>query len=58
MNNFSASRVNVFVLSGDATVNNQSLNSRDGFGVWNVNDLDIKADSNPELLLMEVPMSI
>lgn len=50
--------VYVFVLKGDVTVNNQALNTRDGFGVWDVNELDIKGDSNTELLLMEVPMSL
>nr|WP_315224799.1 pirin family protein [uncultured Flavobacterium sp.] len=49
--------VYVFVLKGDVTVNNQTLNSRDGFGVWDTNHLNIKADSDTELLLMEVPMS-
>ncbi|GAB5563109.1 MAG: pirin family protein [Winogradskyella sp.] len=49
--------VYVFVLKGDATINNQSLNERDGFGMWDINDIDIKADSNTELLLMEVPMN-
>lgn len=48
--------VYVFVLKGDSTINNQSLNTRDGFGVWDVSELDITADSNTELLLMEVPM--
>ncbi len=48
--------VYAFILNGDATINNQSLNTRDGFGLWDVNQLDIKADSNIELLLMEVPM--
>lgn len=49
--------VYVFILKGDATVNNQKLNERDGFGIWDINDIDIKADSNTELLLMEVPMN-
>ncbi|OIQ15347.1 MAG: hypothetical protein BM557_11805 [Flavobacterium sp. MedPE-SWcel] len=49
--------VYVFVLKGDVTINNQSLNTRDGFGVWDTNNLNIKADSNTELLLMEVPMN-
>ncbi len=49
--------VYVFVLKGDVTVNDQKLNSRDGFGVWDTNQLNIKADSDTELLLMEVPMS-
>lgn len=49
--------VYAFVLNGNVTINNQALNSRDGFGVWDVSELDIKADSNAELLLMEVPMN-
>jgi redox-sensitive bicupin YhaK (pirin superfamily) len=57
LNNPEKNGVYVFVLKGDATVNNQSLNNRDGLGVWDVNQLDIKADSNAELLLMEVPMN-
>jgi quercetin 2,3-dioxygenase len=48
----------VFVLNGDVTVNGQALNKRDGFGIWNVNSVSIKADSNAEVLLMEVPMEI
>lgn len=49
--------VYVFVLKGVATVNTQPLNKRDGLGVWDVEELDIQADSNAELLLMEVPMN-
>lgn len=48
--------VYVFVLKGDATVNKQELNCRDGFGVWNINHLNIEANSDTQLLLMEVPM--
>lgn len=47
-----------FVLSGNVTINGQALNPRDGLGIWDVAKLDIKADSNAELLLMEVPMQI
>jgi redox-sensitive bicupin YhaK (pirin superfamily) len=48
--------VYVFVISGNVTVNNQALQTRDGLGVWEVDSLSIKADSDAELLLMEVPM--
>nr|WP_198530135.1 pirin family protein [Flavobacterium sp. Root935] len=57
LNDSKRNGVYVFVLKGDVTVNNQSLNSRDGLGVWDTNHLNIKADSDTELLLMEVPMS-
>lgn len=57
LNNPEKNGVYVFVLKGDATINNQALNNRDGLGIWDVSQLDIKADSNTELLLMEVPMN-
>ncbi len=50
--------VYAFVLSGDITINGQPLNSRDGFGIHNVDSISIQSDSDAELLLMEVPMSI
>ncbi|MEO8516003.1 MAG: pirin family protein [Flavobacterium sp.] len=48
----------VFVLNGDVTINNQNLNTRDGFGIWNTNSVSIKANSEAEFLLMEVPMTL
>lgn len=46
-----------FVLNGSFTVNNQTLNSRDGLGIWDVNQFEIKSNSeNARLLIMEVPM--
>lgn len=48
----------VFVLNGDVTVNGQALNKRDGFGIWNTDKVSIKADSEAEFLLMEVPMTV
>jgi redox-sensitive bicupin YhaK (pirin superfamily) len=51
--------VYAFVLKGDFTINNHLLNNRDGLGVWDVDSLNIVANSaNSELLLMEVPMSV
>jgi quercetin 2,3-dioxygenase len=54
----SGNGVYAFVLSGNVTINGQALNPRDGLGIWDVAKLDIKADGNTELLLMEVPMQI
>lgn len=48
----------VFVLNGDVTVNEQALNRRDGFGIWNTDKVTIKANSEAEFLLMEVPMAV
>ena len=49
--------VYAFVISGDVTINGQALNKRDGLGVWDVDKLDITANSDAEILLMEVPMN-
>jgi len=49
--------VYAFVIDGDITLNSQKLNKRDGFGIWDVEQLFIKADSDAEVLLMDVPMS-
>lgn len=46
----------IFVLNGDITVDNQKLNERDGYGIWETDKVKIKADSDSEFLLMEVPM--
>ena len=48
--------VYAFILSGNITINDQELTSRDGFGIWDVDKIVIKADSESEFLLMEVPM--
>lgn len=51
--------VYAFVINGSATVAGQQLNHRDGFGVWDVDKLQITATSaNAEILLMEVPMYV
>ncbi|HEA21866.1 hypothetical protein LCGC14_2830150 [marine sediment metagenome] len=50
--------VYIFVLEGDASINGQTLNKRDGLGVWDVETLDIKADSDAKILFMEVPMQL
>jgi redox-sensitive bicupin YhaK (pirin superfamily) len=48
----------VFNLSGEITVDDQTLSPRDGFGIWDVNAVTIKANTNAEFLLMEVPMVV
>lgn len=48
--------VYVFVIEGTVTVSGEKLNRRDGLGITDTDQLSIKADSNAEILLMEVPM--
>lgn len=48
----------IFVLSGQIKVNNQVLNTRDGYGIWNTDTLTFEATETAEFLVMEVPMVI
>jgi quercetin 2,3-dioxygenase len=48
----------IFVLEGEAEIEGQKLEKRDGFGIWDVNKINIKSISNSRILLMEVPMSL
>jgi hypothetical protein len=45
-----------FILAGELTINGQELETRDGFGIWDTNSLEIKANTDAEFLLMEIPM--
>lgn len=47
-----------FIIEGKATIENQSLEKRDGFGLWNTDAIEIQAEENSKILLMEVPMKI
>jgi len=47
----------VFVLRGNITVEGEELETRDGFGIWDFNEVEIKATSDAEFLLMEVPIN-
>jgi redox-sensitive bicupin YhaK (pirin superfamily) len=47
----------VFNLNGDIRVNDQVLNTRDGYGIWNADEITIQADTNAEFLLIELPMT-
>ena len=45
-----------FVLEGDVSVNEFALNRRDGLGLLKADSLQITADTNAEVLIMEVPL--
>jgi redox-sensitive bicupin YhaK (pirin superfamily) len=55
--NKNSNGVYAFVIEGDVTINGQKLNKRDGLGVWDTDKLSIVADTEAEVLLMEVPMN-
>ena len=48
--------VYAFVIEGEVTVNGEKLNKRDGLGITESDKLEISADSDAEILLMEVPV--
>ena len=50
--------VYIFVLEGEIEVEGQILSKRDGFGIWNTDSFSLKAISNCDVLLMDVPMSL
>jgi hypothetical protein len=52
----SGNGVYVFVISGAATINGIALQNRDGLGITETDQLTIDANTNTELLLIEVPM--
>ena len=50
--------VYAFILEGNISINGQTLETRDGFGIWDIETISITADTESEILLMEVPMSL
>ena len=50
--------VYVFILKGDARVAGESLQSRDGQGISEADEVNFSTDTEAEILVMEVPMSL
>jgi quercetin 2,3-dioxygenase len=48
--------VYAFVINGNATINGVALLERDGLGIWETEQLFIKADTNTEILLIDIPL--
>jgi hypothetical protein len=46
----------LFNLGGRIKANGQTLERRDGFGIWDSPQMEISAESKAEFLIMEVPM--
>lgn len=53
----SGNGIYVFVIEGDVSINNNILSRRDGMGIYELETEVIKAKSNAELLIIEVPVS-
>ncbi len=54
----SGNGVYAFVIKGNIIINNIELNERDGLGIYEIDEIIIKASSNAELLLIDVPMTL
>lgn len=50
--------VYAFVLEGAVTINGEPLNKRDALGVWETAKIEINANTDAAILLIEVPMQI
>ncbi|WP_440453797.1 pirin family protein [Psychrobacter sp. ASPA161_9] len=49
--------VYIFVISGKVNVNGNTLDTRDGLGVWDTKNFTMDVEEDAKVLLMEVPMS-
>lgn len=51
--------VYAFIISGSASINEYNLDTKDGFGIWETNKIEIVAtENNTKILLMDIPMSL
>lgn len=48
--------VYLMVIEGEVEVNGQKLSTRDGFGIWDIENFDFKSTTKSRVLLMEVPL--
>jgi len=47
----------IFIIEGEAIVNNQLLSKRDAIGVWETESVELKIKENSEILIIDVPMN-
>ena len=50
--------VYLFVIEGNINIDGQTLEKRDGFGVWDTDKIQFTAEKSSKVLLMELPMQI
>ena len=51
-----ANGVYAFILNGEINIEGQVLSDRDGYGIWDTEEIQLTAKSKARVLLMEVPM--
>ena len=47
-----------FILEGEVIINDQKLGQRDGYGIWELEEIELRSVTHSRVLLMEVPMNI
>ena len=47
----------IFVLEGEIIAGETALGKRDGMGLWNTDSIAIQANTEAQILVMEVPMN-
>lgn len=50
--------VYAFVINGEATIDGHILKRRDALGIWDTDDISISANSDCEILLLDIPMTL
>lgn len=48
--------VYVFVLEGEIKISGEKINQRDAIGIWNTSSIEISAETDSRLLVIDVPM--
>lgn len=54
----SGNGIYAFVIDGEVEINGTKLEKRDGFGIWDINEIDFKSLSKSKVLLMDIPMQL
>ena len=49
--------VYVFMIEGEAAIDSQKLKKRDAMGIWETENINLKAQEGSKILLIEVPMN-
>ena len=47
----------IFLIDGEISVGGETISQRDGIGIWEVEEISIKAITDSQVLLIEVPMN-
>jgi redox-sensitive bicupin YhaK (pirin superfamily) len=48
----------IFVIEGKLRIGDKEIQDKDGLGIWEVDKISIKAQSNCRILLMDIPMQL